>query len=366
MNFDLNEDEQMLKAAVERFVADRASNASGDGEISSASGFAIENWHMLAELGILASSQPEELGGLGLDNSAIAVIHEALGHGLVTEPVIENAILGAGLLLSHPGFSDWAQPLAEGSKRVALAHAERGSRGDTVAIATTAQSNSDSVILHGHKPFVIAGYGCDGYIVSARSGGDATNGDWSLYFVPADAAGLTSSSWRQADGVMAAELTLEGVNVPSENEIPDGPAVLERLETLSSLARSAQMLGVMERLFADTLEYMRTREQFGQALGGFQALQHRMTAQYAKLAQSRALLELAIVSQDNFEVAVKGARAFIAKAALELGHEAIQMHGGMGVTDELAIGHGHKRLLMLTRWPDDPRAALDAYARISA
>ncbi|UAB79338.1 acyl-CoA dehydrogenase family protein [Erythrobacter sp. SCSIO 43205] len=366
MNFDLNEDEQMLKAAVERFVADRAASADGDCEASSASGFAIENWHTLAELGILASSLPEELGGLELDNSAIAVIHEALGHGLVTEPVIENSILGAGLLLSHPGFSDWAEPLAEGSKRVALAHAERGSRGDIVAVETTAQSSSDSVTLNGHKPFVIAGYGCDGYIVSARSEGDAAAGDFSLYFVPADAAGLTSSSWRQTDGVVAAELTLDGVTVPSENEIPDGPVVLDRLETLSSLARSAQMLGIMERLFADTLEYLRTREQFGQPLGGFQALQHRMTAQYAKLAQSRALLELAIVSEDDFEVAVKGARAFIAKAALDLGHEAIQMHGGMGVTDELAIGHGHKRLLMLTRWPDDPRAAMDAYARISA
>jgi alkylation response protein AidB-like acyl-CoA dehydrogenase len=152
--------------------------------------------------------------------------------------------------------------------------------------------------------------------------------------------------------------------VPAGNRLEGGLAALAGIEVLAALARAAEALGIMERLFADTLDYLRTRQQFGSALGGFQAIQHRMVAQYAAIEQSRALINLALVSwgQDGFVQAVHGARAFIADASVDLGHEMIQFHGGMGVTDELAIGGGHKRLLMLSRWPEDPLTGLDRYA----
>lgn len=367
MNFDLGEDEQLLRATVERFVADRYPIDKRRAYSEQQNGFSTENWHTLGELGILGASLPSDAGGMGFDRSAIASIHEALGHGIALEPVIDNALLAAGLLAGEESFSDWHAPLVSGEKRVAVAHAERGSRGSTLWIETTAETDGDTVTLTGSKPFVIAGHGCEGYLVSARHAGQPGDDDgWSIYLVPSGTRGLGARGWRQADGIMAVALSLDQATVPVASAVADGPARLAQLEALASLARSAEMLGLMERLFADTLEYLRTREQFGVPLGNFQVLQHRMTAQYAKLAQARALLELAIVSGDDFATAAAGARAFIAKAALELGHEAIQMHGGMGVTDELAIGHGHKRILMLSRWPDDARAALDRFARIAA
>lgn len=145
-----------------------------------------------------------------------------------------------------------------------------------------------------------------------------------------------------------------------------GLATLAEVETLASLARSAEAIGIMQRLFDDTLEYLRTRKQFGTPLGSFQAIQHRMAAQYAALEQARALLNLAIVSQASagFAAAVQGLRAFVGPAGIALGHEMIQFHGGMGVTDDLLIGHGHKRLLVLSRWPDTPEVALDRFAGV--
>jgi alkylation response protein AidB-like acyl-CoA dehydrogenase len=169
-----------------------------------------------------------------------------------------------------------------------------------------------------------------------------------------------------ADGSMAVSLTLDGVLAGPDTRLGGGAAQIADVEVLASLARSAEALGIMERIFAETLDYLRIREQFGKPLSSFQALQHRMVAQYAAIEQSRALLNLALVSwgKPDFAAAVAGARAFIAPASIELGHEMIQLHGGMGVSDELSIGHAHKRLLVLSRWPDDPEAALDRFAGV--
>ena len=166
------------------------------------------------------------------------------------------------------------------------------------------------------------------------------------------------------DGSLAVSLDL--ASVPA-TRLGGSLADVAEVGGLASLARSAEALGVMQSLFDATLDYLRTRQQFGTSLGSFQAIQHRMAAQYAAIEQGRALLDLAIVSQgsDGFAAAVNGLRAFVAPASVELGHEMIQFHGGMGVTDELFIGHGHKRLLMLSRWPDDGVAALDRFAGVA-
>ncbi|MEP6870195.1 MAG: acyl-CoA dehydrogenase family protein, partial [Novosphingobium sp.] len=194
--------------------------------------------------------------------------------------------------------------------------------------------------------------------------GDA--GGVGLYFVLAGSDGLSQEPWRLADGSRAVSLRLDGVTVPADRQLTGGVAALSTAETLASLARSAEAIGIMARMFAETLDYLRTREQFGAKLASFQAIQHRMVAQYAVIEQGRALLNLALVSRSDaeFAQAVDGARAFIAPASIELGHEMIQFHGGMGVSDELAIGHGHKRLLVLSRWPEAPEATLDRFAAV--
>lgn len=367
MNFDLTEDESMLKSMTERFVQDRYDTELRRAYLAESCGFSKENWALLGELGVLAAALPEDAGGLGLGPTSIAVISEALGHGMVVEPVIESAFFAAPLLLA--GLDDalvehWAGPLASGERRVAFAHYEAGSRDGSVWIETRMSKSGSCHILNGTKPYVAAGHGADGYVVSARDAGAPGDEDgWSLYFVPADSKGLSQSTWRMADGSMAVSLTFDNVSVPAEHVLQDGRAALDISRIYASLARSAEALGIMERLFAETLEYVRQREQFGEPIGRFQAIQHRLASQYAEIEQSRALLELAVVSAgtETYAKAVDGARAFICETSINLGHEAIQLHGGMGITEELAIGQGHKRLLVISRWPDNAEAALDRY-----
>ncbi len=364
MNFDLNEDEEMLKALAERFVEDNYDLDRRRQYLGGPNGFSPQMWAMLAELGLVAAPLGEESGGLALDATAIATVFEALGKGLVVEPLIENVMVAARLferIAPDALRAEWMEPLAMGSRRLALAHAEAGSRGGSLWVATSVSSDDT---LTGAKSCVPAGAGVDGYIVTARRSGAPGDADGlALFLVAADAPGLTRTAWRTVDGGLAVSVDLQGV--PAERLGGDA-ADLAEVATLASLARSAEALGIMQRLFDATLDYLRTRQQFGATLGSFQAIQHRMAAQYAVIEQARALLNLAIVSEgsDRFAGAVDGLRAFVAPASVVLGHEMIQFHGGMGVTDELFIGHGHKRLLMLSRWPDDPQAALDRFAGV--
>lgn len=368
MNFDLTEDEELLKALAERFVEDRYDIDRRRAYLASDTGFSAENWRLLGELGLLAAPLSEEHGGLGLDATGIATVLEALGRGLVVEPLTEAVLVAARLFaVSAPdALADaWLPGLIDGSRRLALAHAEAGSRGGRLHVATRAAGGHTAVTLTGYKPHVIAGFEADGFIVSARHAGAPGDPEGlQLYFVEGGAPGLAVAGWRLTDGSVAAALTLDAVPAIA---LDGGAEALTAIEPLAALARSAEALGVMQRLFDDTLDYLRTRKQFGTALGTFQAIQHRMAQQYGVLEQGRALLNLAIVSQNtpDFAEAVQGLRAFVAPAAVELGHEMIQFHGGMGVTDELLIGHGHKRLLVLSRWPEPPETALDRFAGVA-
>ncbi|NBC38106.1 acyl-CoA dehydrogenase [Novosphingobium sp. FSY-8] len=371
MNFDLSEDERMVQSLAERFVIDRYDIDRRRTYLAHAAGFSPENWDLLGELGLIAAALPAECGGLGFNASAIVTIFEALGRGLVVEPLIENILVGARLLLDA-GTADqiaaWQEGLASGAQRVALAHAEPASRGNAAWVAASAKAEGEGVRITGTKHCVPAGVGVDGWIVSARVAGAPGDADGvALYLVPCDTPGVTLRAWRTIDGGAAAHLELDVV-IPAENQLNGGLEAIAAVMPLAQLARAAESLGIMRRLFDETLEYLRTRSQFNTALGKFQAIQHRMAAQYAALEQSGALINLALVreGEEGFAHAVDGARAFISEASVTLGHEMIQFHGGMGVTDELAIGHGHKRLVMLSRWPEDAAASLDRYAGLAA
>ncbi|WP_340316016.1 acyl-CoA dehydrogenase family protein [Rhizorhabdus argentea] len=372
MNFDLTEYEEMLKALAERFVSDRYDMERRGAYQAESNGFGAANWALLGEIGLIAAPVAAEDGGSGLDATAIATVFEALGRGLVVEPLIENVVLATRLFAAaapEPLRSRWLPRLLSGEARIALAHSEAAGRPGRLWIETQASAGPEPARLNGAKAYVPAGGGVDGYIVSARqSGAPGEAGGVGLFLVRADAKGLACESWRMADGSVAVSLTLDDVAAEPGFSPADGVARIEAADTLASLARSAEALGIMERMFAETQDYLRTREQFGVKLGSFQALQHRMVTQYAAIEQSRALMNLAIVSwgTGSFDRAVVGLRAFVAPASVALGHEMIQFHGGMGVTDELSIGHAHKRLLVLSRWPDEPEAALDRFAGIAA
>ena len=372
MNFDLSEEETMLQSLAERFVADRYDIERRRGYLAGETGFCPQNWAFLGELGLICAALPPESGGLGLGGSALVPMFEALGRGLAVEPLVENVLIGARLLLGYSGEAvaqAWQDDLVSGQRRVALAHAEPASRGAATWVETTAAIAGATVRLNGIKHCVPAGAGVDGYIISARMAGAAHDrAGVDLYLVPSAQAGLTLRPWRMVDGTMAVHLECSDVEVPLANRLSGGLDGLDSVMPLAKLARAAEAVGIMARLFDDTLDYLRTRSQFNTALGKFQAIQHRMVTQYAMLEQARALINLALVreGQDGFAQAVEGARAFIGEASIALGHEMIQFHGGMGVSDELAIGHGHKRLVLLSRWPEDAGAALDRFAGLAA
>lgn len=356
MNFDLSEEETMLEALADRFAAERYDIERRRTYQAQTYGFSQENWDMMGEFGLMAAPIAPEHGGLGLTAGAMVTLFMALGRGLVVEPLCESVLVGARLLLAGADESlaaQWADDLCSGRRRVALAHCERA-RGGVAAIA-------QAMRISGEKHCVPAGLGADAYIVSAVGEQGVE-----FYLVPADAPGLSVTPWRMIDGSLAALLRFD--NVEASHQLSGGLGLLDAIMPLADLARAAEAVGVMQRIFDESLEYLRTRSQFNTALGRFQAIQHRMVAHYAALEQSKALINSALVAegQEGFAQTVHGARAFISQVSLDLGHDMIQFHGGMGVTDELSIGHGHKRLVLLSRWPEDPLAQLDRYAQEAA
>jgi len=354
----------MLKAVSQRFVTDRYDLERRRAYLASPTGFSPENWSLLGAMGLIAAPFDEAHGGLGASQTDVALIAEALGHGLVVEPWIE-AVLVAGRFFVESAptqlLDQWVEGLLSGEKRLALAHREAGGRGRANRVETTAKRGSDGWHLNGTKAMVLAGTGADGFIVSARAGAEVR-----YFLVPADAAGLEQSPYRLIDGSAACVLKLRNVFVADDNGLNADADLLALIESRANIARCAEAVGILQMLFDTTRDYLRTRKQFSAPLASFQALQHRMVAQYAVIEQARALLDLAVMSEEgSSDRAIAGARAFISEASITLGHEMIQLHGGMGVSDELNIGHGHKRLILLSRYPELAAVALDAYAGIA-
>lgn len=367
MNFDLNEEQVLLKNMVERFVADRYDLDRRRAYLADPLGFSSENWSLLAELGLLALPFPADLGGMDGGAVELLVVMEALGRGLVVEPVLSHVIL-PGELLSRAGTpaqkADVLTGIMTGERHVTLAHAEAGARYNLSHVETRAAPEGDNVRLTGRKILALSGNAADLFIVSARRPDSA---EIDLYLVPADAPGLTRTVYRLADGSHAAELELQGVSVPAAVRLEGGFDALLGAATTTRLGACAQMLGIMGAMFDATLDYLRTRKQFGAPIGSFQALQHRMAQLYVLVEQSRSLVYGAALADDaSRDKAIAGAKAYVSEAALRVGHECIQFHGGMGVSDELSIGHGHKQLLVLATLLGDAEATLEEFIQRAA
>ncbi|MEP7349603.1 MAG: acyl-CoA dehydrogenase family protein [Sphingorhabdus sp.] len=373
MNFDLSEDEEMLKAVAERFVSDRYDGERRRTYLARDAGFCVENWALLGDLGLIAMAFDAENGGLGASQIDIALVAEALGRGLVVEPLIESVLVAGKLFESQadPALKTrWMPGIVSGELRLALAHHETAARYNPAWVESRAVEVSGEWRLNGKKDMVRAGVNANAFIVSARISGDAGQNDGvGLFLVERDAPGLVIHPYRVLDGTVACEVELHDVVVKADCRLSGGLEAIGDAETRAAIAWSAEALGIMETLFAETLDHLKTRQQFGVALGSFQVLQHRMVEHYACIEQARALLHLATMADpsdsDAWGKAIAGARAFIAEASIKLSHDLIQMHGGMGVTDELIIGHGHKRLMMLARHPRDAGHELDRYAGVT-
>lgn len=359
MDFSLNEEQQLLKDSVDRFVRDNCELAKRRTIVASDDGFSRKHWATMAELGWLGAALPEEYGGIGGGPIETMVIMEGFGRGLVVEPYLATVVLGSSLLLG--GASDAVKSallpqLAEGRLHLAFAFAEAQSRFDLFDVVTSAGKNGSGYILNGHKGVVIHGGTADKIIVSARTAGGAREKDGiTLFLVDGNASGVSRRSYMTIDGLRAAEITLENVRLPAEaiiGEVDDGLPLIDDVVRRGIAAIAAEAVGIMDTMQTLTNEYLKTREQFGRPLAKFQALQHRMVDILIACEECRSAMLVATLRLDEADGALRDKAVAAAKVKIGqhgrfVGENAIQLHGGMGMTDEMHITHYFKRLAMI-------------------
>ncbi len=357
MNFDLSEEQEMFVSSVERFAAPVDVEARRKLRLSP-TGYDRGRWQQLAQLGLIALAASEDAGGMGGSAVDLALVAEAIGKANAPDPLLEHGILPA-LLLERGGADAALEGLLAGSTIATMAWTERGQRYSLRAKAMRAEANGDGFVLTGEKTMVMGALMADLFIVTADLGGETA-----CFLVPRDASGLDVRAYRLADGSIAGEIKL--TRTPAAAKLTLDAAGLDAIAADMRLYAAAEMVGLGQRLLDDTLAYVKEREQFGVAIGSFQALQHRLVDCYAREEQARSMLYRAALTDradaDQWRRAAAGAKAFIGENVDAIAREAVQMHGGMGITDELAIGHALKRVLVLTRLFGDVDTVLAEYA----
>jgi alkylation response protein AidB-like acyl-CoA dehydrogenase len=352
MDFNFKEEQRQLADALKRWIARDYGWETRRAIVQSEQGSSNAAWAQLAELGLTALPLPEAQGGF--DGSAVDmfVVMQELGRGLVVEPYFAT-VLGAEFLKLGGGHASLLEHVATGELKLACALGERQSRHELRDIATRAVPDADGWILDGEKKVVLHGEQAGVLIVSSRvSGGQRDEDGIALFAVPADAPGVHLTGYRMLDGQRAADVRLTGVRVGADAAIGTPGAGWELLEAAADYGAGllcAESLGAMDALFSATLEYLKTRQQFGVPIGKFQALQHRMADMYIHLEQARSMALLAAVKLASGDAserrrAVSAAKYRVGLAARFVGQQAVQLHGGMGVTDELPASHYFKRL----------------------
>jgi alkylation response protein AidB-like acyl-CoA dehydrogenase len=352
VDFNFNEEQTQFADALKRWIGRDYNFEARRAIVHSESGVSEAAWATLAELGMTALPVPEEHGGFNGNAVDMFVVMQELGRGLVVEPYFAT-VLGAEFLRLAGGRGDLLAQVATGELKLACALGERQARHDMFDIATRAAPNGDGWVLNGEKKVVIHGGQAGMLVVSSRTGGEQRGQDGvSLFVLPLDTAGISVTDYRTLDGQRAADVRFENVQVARANLLGEenkGAAILDAALDYGAGLLCAEALGAMEAIFAATLDYLKTRQQFGAPIGKFQALQHRMADMVIHLEQARSMALLAAVklaSNDPAERrrAVSAAKYRINQAARYVGQQAIQLHGGMGVTDELPAAHYFKRL----------------------
>ena len=360
MNFDLSEEQEMFRSSVERFAAPIDVEARRRLRLSP-TGYDRGRWSQLAEMGLIALAAPEDAGGMGGSAIDLALVAEAIGKANSPDPWLEHGVLPA-LLLAAGGGEALLEQLLSGETIATLAWAERAQRYNLEPAATVAEYTGDHFTLSGEKTFVMGALLSDLFLVTAKAGSQTA-----CFVVPRDAEGVEVRAYRLADGSIAGELRLTRVQLDKAARLDlDLPAIEAIIADVRTYA-AAEMVGLGQRLLDDTLAYVKEREQFGAAIGTFQALQHRLVECYVRIEQCRSMLYRAALTDrgdaQEWQRASAGAKAFIGENVDAVAREAVQMHGGMGITDELAIGHAMKRVMVLARLFGDTDAALSEYAQ---
>jgi alkylation response protein AidB-like acyl-CoA dehydrogenase len=356
MNFDLSEDDAALQDSVARWVQQRYPFDVRRKLASQAPGFSREHWREMAQLGWLALPFDEALGGLDGGPLGTMLMMEQLGKGLVLEPFVPSVLLFGGLVQRSAALREhWVPKIIDGSVLGALAWQERHSRHELADVQTTLRPAGDGHLLNGDKVLVFNGAAADQLVVSARSAGHRFDeAGISLVRVNADATGVERTALQLMDGQWVAHIRLRDVKVSATQLLfarGEGFAPLQDTVHAAMLALCAEAFGVMQVLQSTTLDYVKTRKQFGVTIGSFQVLQHRLVDMLMALEQTRSLLYRAVCSagEGSAEACrdLLALKVMVGKAGRLIGGEAVQMHGGMGMTDELAVGHYMKRLMVI-------------------
>ena len=355
MDFTFNEEQTLIQDQVDQFIQKEYDWETRQSLSNSDLGFGDNNWQKFAELGWLGISTSEECGGFGGSAIESMLIMEAFGKGLVVEPFLETIIMCGGLIDEHgtdQQKSSILESAIEGKMHLAMAYAEPQSRFNLSDVVTEAKEDGDSFVLNGYKSVVMNGPSANKLIVSARtSGAQLDENGITLFLIDGDAEGLNKTNYKTVDGRRASDLTIENLKVTKDNiigQINDGFTLLDSSIDRAILAISAEAVGAMEVLYKTTVEYTKTREQFGTSIGKFQVLQHRMVDMFMEYEQCKSLLYMATMKQEEGSIdskkAISGLKYQVGKAGKFIGQQAVQLHGGMGVTDELYVGHYFKRL----------------------
>ncbi len=378
MQLVLNEDQELLAKTALDFVREQSpiSRVRELRDKDDALGFSPAMWKEMAELGWVGILIPEEHGGADMGLAELAVVMEALGRHLAPEPFLSTVLLGGGLLAeagSAAQQAEWFPGIAAGERHVAVAYQEAQSRYDLAAVTTRAEATASGYRLRGDKVHVLDGMAADALIVSARTaGGDRDRDGVSLFLVPADAAGLERSRLQRIDSRGAAAVSFADVEVSADallGEAGSGYAALERSVDRATVGLCAEMLGGMLQVFEDTVEHLKTREQFGVPIGSFQGLKHRAARLFMETELSRSAVMAAARAADADDTAalVSLAKARCSDAFAEIANEGVQMFGGVGMTDEYDIGFYMKRARVAemtfgdSAWHRDRWASLRGY-----
>ncbi len=359
MDFDLSEEQRLLRDSVDRLMADHYTFDKRKAYLAEPEGWSRAMWRQYAELGLLGLPFAEEYGGFGGGAIDVMLVMQAFGRALALEPYLATVVL-AGTALRLAGSTAQRAALlpqiAAGELRLAFAHGERQARYDLSDVLTTATRKGGGWRLDGAKSVVAHGDGADQLIVSARTAGDRNDpGGITLFLVDGTASGVARRSYTMRDESRAAEIALAGVEVGSDavlGKVGAGFAVIERVVEAGIAAMAAEAVGAMETMQAMTLEYLKTRQQFGRPIGQNQALQHRATEMFVALEQGRSMAMLAAMMVDEPDAAERArnlatAKIAVGQAARFVSQNAVQLHGGIGMTEEYAVGHYFRRVMVI-------------------
>ncbi len=352
MDFSNTEEQQMLQESVQKFVYKSYDFDTRNKIIATEKGFSDENWELFAELGWLTVPFQEEDGGFGGSAVDLVVMMEEFGKAMLVEPFVATTVLAGGLISEQGSAQQKAELLPkimEGKLQLACAYAEPGSRFNLANIKTSAAADGDNIVLNGSKTAVLNGSNAEVLLVVARESGAATDTTGvSVFMVDATSDGVSIQAFANVDGKKSAEITLKDVSVPATARLGEAGSALPALTAVvdrATLAVSAEAVGAMEAMLHKTVEYSKTRKQFGTAIGTFQALQHRMADMFIECQLARSIVIMAAMKLDGGEdateksKAVSAAKSRIGKAINNVGQEAIQIHGGIAMTEELDVGH---------------------------